>query len=338
MKLILHIGTEKTGSTSIQKFLLKNKMFLENQNILLPNSIINKIGNHRWGPVLAYEDDFEDIFTKRIFKKNKTIRKKLICEKLNQFKKEISNSTADICVLSSEHFSSQLRRVEEIYKLNQILKKLFDEISIIVYIRNPIEAAISLLSTHIKCGGVPNGLNIEFFANRINNLKIIENWESIFLRENLKIKLFNKEEFIDGNLIKDFCLASNIKLSSEFIFPGKVNESLSLDQMKYLNYLNQYFPPFINDRVNKERSNLTKFVLKNFKSSSRFLPTKKEYDLFKRYFKFDNDIIRKKYFPERDELWLPFKKKFTEKENLVTKLSPTEINFLNAIKEIWSKK
>ena len=83
MKLILHIGTEKTGSTSIQKFLLKNKLFLDNQNILVPNSILNKIGNHRWGPVLAYEDDFEDDFTKSKFKKNKTIRQKLIYEKLN---------------------------------------------------------------------------------------------------------------------------------------------------------------------------------------------------------------------------------------------------------------
>ena len=58
MKLFLHIGTAKTGTTNIQEFLRKNKEHLKKQDILIPSSIFYN-GNHRWLPVFAYEKNFE---------------------------------------------------------------------------------------------------------------------------------------------------------------------------------------------------------------------------------------------------------------------------------------
>ena len=98
-----------------------------------------------------------------------------------------------------------------------------------------MEAAISLLSTRIKTGNCPEtkGLNLNDFSKTINNFKIIKNWETVFLKENMKIKLFDRNELIEGDLIKDFSSESNIDLSSQLIYPKKSNETLNLAQMRY---------------------------------------------------------------------------------------------------------
>ena len=337
MKLILHIGTEKTGTTSIQKFLMINRELLNSNNILIPKTISLPEGNHRWGPAFAYDDDFEDDFTLRKFKKNKDLRKKMIEEKLKEFKKEISMSNANICIISSEQFSSRLTNIENIKKLKKLLSSLFDEISIVLYIRQPIEGAVSALSTSIKCGGVRKGLDLNIFSNNLNNLKIIKTWETIFSKKNFKIKLFDKVEFVNNDLIQDFCCECNIKITSRFTIPEKKNKTLTLDQMKYLNYLNQYYPRFINGRVNTKRGELNKFIIRNFKSSNYFLPTKKDYQLFQEHFADDDDFIKREYFPHKKQLWSTYKKGFGLKENIIIDLSEREIEFLDAIRKLWSR-
>ena len=337
MKLILHIGTEKTGTTTIQHFLKINKELLNIDKILVPKSISDNDGNHRWSPVFAYDDDFDDDFTKKNFSLKLNSRKKLIEEKLIEFKKEISNSNSNICIISSEHLSSRLRKIKNITKLKQILDKSFDEISIIIYIRKPISAAISLLSTSIKSGNTPQGLNLQIFSNYLNNLRIIKNWESVFLKKNIKIKLFEKNDFIDGDLIKDFCALCNIKMSPKFKYPNRFNETLNLPQMKYLRYLNQHFPMFVDNKVNIKRGNLTQFIIQNFESPNYFLPTKKEFELFEEYFKDDDNIIKENYFPQKKQLWSTYNKGFTDKKNLINSLTAREIQFLDAIKKIWYK-
>ena len=42
-----------------------------------------------------------------------------------------------------------------------------------------------------------------------------------------------------------------------------------------------------------------------------------------------------KYFPEKKELWSTYKKGFRQQENIINELSEREIDFLDAIKEIW---
>lgn len=336
MKLILHIGTEKTGTTSIQKFLMINRELLNSNNILIPKTISLPNGNHRWAPTFAFDDDYEDDFTLWKFEKNKDLRKKLIDEKLKEFKKEISMSNANICIISSEHFSSRLTNIENIKKLKKLLSSLFDEISIVLYIRQPIEAAISLLSTAIKSGCVRKDLDLNKFSNSFNNLKIIKTWETIFSKKNFKIKLFDKVEFVNNDLIQDFCCECNIKITSRFTIPEMKNKTLTLDQMKYLNYLNQYFPKFINGKVNTKRGKLTEFIIKNFKSSNYFLPTKKDYQLFQEHFADNDDFIKREYFPHKKQLWSTYKKGFALKENIIIDFSEREIEFLDVIRELWS--
>ena len=62
MNLILHIGTEKTGTTSIQKFLKKNIDQLGRNGVFVPRTPMLDSGNHRWVPLFANNDGFSDDF------------------------------------------------------------------------------------------------------------------------------------------------------------------------------------------------------------------------------------------------------------------------------------
>ena len=336
MKLILHIGTEKTGTTSIQKFLLKNREALNKQNILYPKSTCGLLGNHRWVPTFAYNEKFEDDFIIKNFNCNSTLRKDSLDKKLDEFKKEISNSNANICLLSSEHFSSRLVNIQEIYKLKSILEDFFDEISIILYIRKPINYAISLLSTELISGGTPLGLDLESFKKR-SNLNLIQKWEEVFSIKNIKIKLFEKNDFLEGDLLKDFSKECGIQISSEFKTGFKTNQTLNLLQMKCLRYLNQFFPRFKNKKSNPERDNLVDFIYNNFESSDYFKPTQKEYNLFSQEFAKEDEIIRNRFFPDKEKLWQSYKKGYEIKENSLTDLSKKDIMYLTAIRKLWIK-
>ena len=62
MKCILHIGTEKTGTTSLQAFLNLNREILAEQGYLFTKS--TGLQNNRSLPVAAYNADRRDDFTR----------------------------------------------------------------------------------------------------------------------------------------------------------------------------------------------------------------------------------------------------------------------------------
>ena len=151
MKLIIHIGAQKTGTTTIQSFLKLNNKNLIKQGILIPKSIAYKNSfNHRWLCSFAYEDNnFAKI---RSIKGIDNLGNLLISEKISEFEEEIKKYDSDLCIISSEHLSLELQTTDEINKLKNVLEDIFDDIKIVIYIRKPLKQAISLLSTQIKNG------------------------------------------------------------------------------------------------------------------------------------------------------------------------------------------
>ena len=60
-KLYLHIGTEKTGTTHIQQFILRNRNKLFSNGYYVPD-FLGEFA-HTWLPILVYEDNKEDDLT-----------------------------------------------------------------------------------------------------------------------------------------------------------------------------------------------------------------------------------------------------------------------------------
>jgi len=124
MKCYLHVGTEKTGSTSIQNFLYANQDKLEEQNLFITKSCGKR--NNRLLSVAAYSQTRRDDFTKiRGIIKNKdlVIFQESVLKKLNQEVKIIRNQYKNPTFLfSSEHLQSRLTKQEELIRLQSICR------------------------------------------------------------------------------------------------------------------------------------------------------------------------------------------------------------------------
>ncbi len=74
-----------------------------------------------------------------------------------------------------------------------------------------------------------------------NHKQTLQWWGEVFGKENLIVKLFNKNEFYQGDLLKDFIHSIGLEWNDEVIIPPKQNESLDLLGIELLKRVNNHF-------------------------------------------------------------------------------------------------
>jgi len=129
VKAVVHIGTEKTGTTTIKEFLHQNRDELVNQGV----AYLRSLGLRENRKLATYcmnnniDDHVKDL---GIISESKRDEWK---ERLRQdFDQEVQNLDRNIStvIIASEHFHSRLKTVDEITNLPDILKPHFNEIKI----------------------------------------------------------------------------------------------------------------------------------------------------------------------------------------------------------------
>ena len=127
MKAILHIGSEKTGTTTIQSFLVQNKKMFAGHGYLVPSSV--GVGNNRGLVSCAMGVfTFDDYHHARGISSDEQ-RNLHDLQIITKFKDELAeNKSCHTVIISSEHFQSRLTTIEQIHRLYSILNELFIEI------------------------------------------------------------------------------------------------------------------------------------------------------------------------------------------------------------------
>ena len=209
MKAILHIGTEKTGTTSIQEVLVLNQKHLENNGVFL--SLASGLPNNR--SLVGYSMNFDandDFFCHRKILSQKQ-KETFDADFINNFDNEITSlpQNCQSVIFSSEHFSSRLKDISEIQRLKALLVKYFDEFNVICYLKPQVELSISHYSTALRIGETRCLENYLQDTLKVDNYyydyqKIIANWTNVFLEKNTKVQGFNKDLFLNGSLYDDF--------------------------------------------------------------------------------------------------------------------------------------
>ena len=148
-KLILHIGTEKTGSTSIQVFLRINQKRLAESGVGVPSDLGDTL--HFRLQLLANDEDTSDDFIMNLgLHLNKELREKTLSEWRNQLYQEVESSLAQTWIISCETLHSRLLKDSELVRLREILSPLFDRIDVLVYLREPLSMIKSRLTENAK--------------------------------------------------------------------------------------------------------------------------------------------------------------------------------------------
>ncbi len=259
MKCILHIGTEKTGTTSIQDFLVANQAALSKQRIAISTALGQ--GNNR-ALALYFQDNLDDM-SRRLRLTSMDAQRAHFAPVLEEFKAEVEAARAnhDLFVISTEHLHSRMESTETVRAVRDFLGALCEDTQVYIYIREQARLAESIYSTWIEGGG--GSLTLEEFAREadVGNPYydydlLLHMWEDAFGIEALHPKVYRRDGLERGDVRKDFIYnALELTDFSYLHFPAlESNRSLGSWGLVIGRTLNKVMPQFWpNDRRNRLR-------------------------------------------------------------------------------------
>lgn len=294
-KLILHIGSHKTGTTAIQKGLLENKNRLEKEGLNLFHELPNGY-NYRTGSCSAWIS----------FKgKKANFKPSLNLNIFNRLSKLEGNH-----ILSSEEFF-WFSDKEDIKNLVNHFKTIYSEIKIIMYIRRQDKQLLSHYQQGFKYQHSSArqffGSNITplpkyeaYFDSYLNYFEKAEAWAENIGESNIAVRLFESSQFFQGDIVSDFfnCIGADFRVKGSRVneavskFDIAINESLF---RKDIGVHNSRVANFI-----KSQAFLSKPELKKI----RFLPSQKQaYDIYERYIDNNRKLNEKYNVNSKDSLF-----------------------------------
>ena len=216
-KVILHIGRHKSGTSSLQQFLVHNESALAKRGYSYPTALRRPIAHH----LLArhYHPKMNEPLSQEV---------------LQDFWTEVD--AAENIIISSEAFQNidpkKMQKDFENYDLE-----------IVVYIREQIGYFLSAYSQAIKARKVTWTMHEYeekvFNATYINFLK---RWEEAFPNAKLNVRVFSKKSLINGDIIEDFLVSSGIctldEIKSFTPFEDDKNPSIGGSLLEFKRLLN----------------------------------------------------------------------------------------------------
>jgi len=295
-RCILHIGTEKTGSSSIQAFLNKNRKALLKDGILYPETsiagsqweFVALTHPHPWKTDVGQSLNIHDVESRENFRT-------LFLENLKRQAAQFPQ--AKTLLVSSEHFHSRLDEAP-IRRLKAILDELVENFEIIVYFRRQDKLAISHFTTQIKSGFLGTDMNLTYIPvnDRYYNFdKLVTQWSNVFGFDAIKAGLYKKLSATENGLLNDFCTKCDINLSDK-VHPKWYNRSLSAAGLKFIQSVNYIYKNQEGILSAGDRQSLINWLSEQ--NEGRFYPiSKSEAETFYAKFIESNENLRTRLFP-----------------------------------------
>jgi len=291
-RLILHIGTEKTGSTAIQRFLSSQRDWLSLQGYGVPRSL--GAIEHRRFSLFFYQPDQEDdlTHTEGLDQLSPEERNAAITLWQQELDDEITQAPDHSWIISSEHIHSRILHSEScMAKMSDFVNNRFDNVLVIIYLREPLNAALSLWSTAVLNGAALANLPLpdnEYWHRLCCHRATTDQLEKWF-PGNFQPRLFTPENWIDGDVIRDFSSATGIDLPLDYqTSPHRANTSLSWLSLSLIARLNQEGRPS-RDLVRAIRESFD-----HLPSPTASTLQKRAYD---KAYAASNEWVRQHYFP-----------------------------------------
>lgn len=238
-KAVLHIGSGKAGSSSIQKYMLDNINFYNDNGYFFEITSIYwyaaNVDNLQWHKerflgfsdaknVERYRKEFEETFVNNV-----------------------KSSNAGTYIYSHEALFL-LNEVEELRRLKHLLSTQFDEIRIIAYIRRQdafmVSGYIQSLkeSTRIRTD-FKFPASTEISPSFLDYYDYLSMWREVFGDENVIIRPFERRQLYEGDVVADF--VKTLKLPKNFAteFPNS-NTSIDSHAVQFLRLCNKYLPDY----------------------------------------------------------------------------------------------
>lgn len=298
-KIILHVGTEKTGSTSIQELLSANYESLVNDGVLFPSSIgipchINltacALKNEKKHPIrqlLGLQD--QDEFTRFVNKTKKNLQD------------EICNTSPRVMVISDEHINVHLSSTETLLEFKKNCEEFGDIISVVIYLRQQDEFRLSLFSEAVKAGNLSNfdlsnPLPIfDIVPYRLDYLSILDNLSEVFGQTLISPRIYDRRTFPNGDICADFLTMTGIDIKNITSTKTEKNKTIDAEVIKHLALISTALSSINKEWANKLRSEIIKRVELIFPGPGPVLH-KEKHEKYLEQFLENNEKARCQYF------------------------------------------
>lgn len=224
MTVFLHIGFPKTATTALQRFFSEQRDVLGKSEIFYP----------------LIDDDFKQRYLKSFLRRKSDGKNRMSKENLNKLrrlKQEIGSCGQKHILLSCEELTNELDfqlDAASLKPLANYIKSFGHDISLIAYVRNPVDYYLSRIQERLKSR--PGIVSPSSYDARFS--WTLAQYEEAFGGE-INVRTFDSNQLVGGSIILDFfdAISDITPIDLTNIQPSQRNESLSAEVMFALDFL-----------------------------------------------------------------------------------------------------
>ena len=230
IKVIFHIGLEKTGTTSFQRFCTRNARRLLKHNVLYPkrSSAFHALNHTPLTASYLHSENPDDFYLRSTLTSSEMVK---------SLKREIEASGVETVIISSEHLSSRFPAVK-IEKLAEDFNEY--DCHVVIALRDHLSRFFSSYSTHVMSG---SNQTLDEYAQWVllpDNLYMrygdtIRLWEASFGRDNVIVFDYNEASDVIYSILSRIGL---LYLRNKLTDDHKCNASLDANVTEALRLLN----------------------------------------------------------------------------------------------------
>tara|TARA_Y100000589_G_scaffold62406_1_gene53667 strand:- start:2700 stop:3815 length:1116 start_codon:yes stop_codon:yes gene_type:complete len=296
-RCIIHIGSHKTGTTSIQFWLNQHSDEILKKGILYPKSL-GYPASFFFG--MRYLLNPDRLIFQRYGCFSKRDREEFSEYVLDRLANEVRLIDHDLLIISCEELWD-LTEKNILEKIKKDLNKLgYKDIFISVFLRNQLDLIRSCLTTWALGGSLMSYIpppESDIVTSNTNYLKKLSCWEEVFQNQNLYINPFQKGfSIIQFKRLIEIIQNCDLSGIDENIKKEYQNLSINNNGINIITRINKYIPRFIGPPLGMNP--LRRFI--NFKVINQiyegeFVVKRNTKEIFYRYFLDENKEILNKY-------------------------------------------
>lgn len=250
-KLVLHIGMAKTGTSSIQETLGSGSEQLAEQDVYYAPW---KPYNHSFMFTALFLRDPQKSF---YYRQLSPISDESWAQEVTRLRALwhdfFESFTQGTCIVSAENLGRL--SADEISSLKDFVAPWFDELIVVAYVRDPLQALKSKWEQDVKELREPlTGQELLAKTKHQMNYRFFERWIEAFGRDNFRLRRFEPSRFVGGNLLTDFLHTASITLQNDLVIAEREsNQSLGEEGTALLLAMNARYPWYSDTGYNQDR-------------------------------------------------------------------------------------
>jgi hypothetical protein len=257
-ELTVHIGMDKTGTTSTQKFLATNRRRLAETGLLYPRSP----GSPRHTRVsLSVKTDAQLAQTRAWYAQAASDPDEMRRAFRRGLQREIARSGAERMLLSDEVLYACPD--DAVVRLGELGRRLARRVRVVVYLRRQDDHLLSGYQEVVKGG---SALRLDEYAagdlsRTYDYRRRLAQWQDLMAPDELVVRPFDRARFPEGSLLHDFLDACAVPVPVEDLEPtSDRNASLDAEAVEFLRLYNLHRqrvdgvpPPRVRNREVRKR-------------------------------------------------------------------------------------